>query len=174
MVSDKLIGEITFANEGETSHFAKQLAPLLTVGDVLALEGDLGAGKTAFSRALINSLPSLSGGIEREEVPSPTFTLVQIYDRAATQIWHFDLYRLENPEEAYELGIEEAFSDGISLIEWPDKLGFLMPHGRLRVKLGYGIEETSRTLALFGNENWKQKLRPLFAASKAGSSVDGS
>lgn len=99
-------------DEAATAALAQLLAPLLRQGDVLALQGDLGAGKTTFARALINAL---EGPVE--EVPSPTFTLVQTYQRGELEIWHFDLYRLEDPEEAWELGIEEAFSEGVSLIE---------------------------------------------------------
>ncbi|WP_419903269.1 tRNA (adenosine(37)-N6)-threonylcarbamoyltransferase complex ATPase subunit type 1 TsaE [Kiloniella sp.] len=158
MTGDKLLGEVDIADEEATRRFASRLAPYLVSGDVLALEGDLGAGKTAFSRALINALPSGPGQVEKEEVPSPTFTLVQIYDRADLQVWHFDLYRLEDPEEAYELDIEEAFVEGISLIEWPDKLGFLMPSDRLLVNLKYGKNDASRVLSFVGNAKWHERL----------------
>jgi tRNA threonylcarbamoyladenosine biosynthesis protein TsaE len=163
VTAGNLIGEVTFIDENETREFARKLAPFLQEGDVLALDGDLGAGKTAFSRALINAFPAIEGMEQIEEVPSPTFTLVQIYDRAEKQIWHFDLYRLEDPEEAYELGIEEAFSEGISLIEWPDRLGFLMPRGHLEVKLSYGEGETARVLKLLGGLKWRERLSPLFS-----------
>ena len=103
-------------SEEETSLLAKELKPLLKKGDIIALYGTLGVGKTAFTRALIQS------EIPYEEVPSPTFTLVQTYTLNEGELFHFDLYRLETPEEVYELGIEDAFSDGISLIEWPDVL----------------------------------------------------
>ncbi len=158
MTGDQLIGEVLIADEDATVRFANSFAPYLRAGDVLALEGDLGAGKTAFSRALINALPFGPDQDEKEEVPSPTFTLVQIYDRAELQVWHFDLYRLEDPEEAYELGIEEAFIDGVSLIEWPDKLGFLMPSDRLMVNLKYGDSDTARVLTFSGNDKWRERL----------------
>ncbi|WP_254055083.1 tRNA (adenosine(37)-N6)-threonylcarbamoyltransferase complex ATPase subunit type 1 TsaE [Kiloniella sp. EL199] len=163
ITAENFIGEIAFADENETREFARKLAPFLYEGDVLALDGDLGAGKTAFSRALINAFPAMEGMEQIEEVPSPTFTLVQIYDRADKQIWHFDLYRLEDAEEAYELGIEEAFSEGISLIEWPDRLGFLMPRGHLQVKLSYGQGETARVLKFFGGPKWRERFAPLFS-----------
>ncbi|MEH6629640.1 MAG: tRNA (adenosine(37)-N6)-threonylcarbamoyltransferase complex ATPase subunit type 1 TsaE [Halopseudomonas aestusnigri] len=167
MTGDQLIGEVLIADEDATVRFANSFAPYLRAGDVLALEGDLGAGKTAFSRALINALPFGPGQDEKEEVPSPTFTLVQIYDRAELQVWHFDLYRLEDPEEAYELGIEDAFIDGVSLIEWPDKLGFLMPSNRLMVNLQYGESDTNRVLTISGNDKWCERLSVFLKKSDA-------
>ncbi len=91
---------------------------------IFCLSGDLGAGKSVFCRAFIRHM----AGDDTLDVPSPTFTLVQTYDSAATDgtalpVYHFDLYRLDHPDDAYELGIEDAFADGICLIEWPDKLG---------------------------------------------------
>ncbi|RMF10546.1 MAG: tRNA (adenosine(37)-N6)-threonylcarbamoyltransferase complex ATPase subunit type 1 TsaE [Alphaproteobacteria bacterium] len=128
-----------------TARCATLLAPLLRAGDVIALQGDLGAGKTAFARALIQALHA------GEEVPSPTFNLVLTYEPAdpgAPVIWHFDLYRLERPEDAYELGIEEAFDDAISLIEWPDRLGRLLPDHHLEIRLQMGRRETSRRIEI--------------------------
>ena len=97
--------------------------------DVIALRGDLGAGKTVFARAFIRARTRPD-----EEVPSPTFTLVQVYEpagRADAAIWHFDLFRLATAEDALELGIEDAFGGAISLIEWPERLGRLLPASRL-------------------------------------------
>ena len=88
--------------------FAKALAPLIQPGDVIELKGTIGVGKTTFARALIRTL----GG--KEEVPSPTFTLVQTYHLDRLTVWHFDLFRLKQPIDIYELGIEEAMSDGLS------------------------------------------------------------
>lgn len=134
--------EIALDNEAATAALAHQVAQLLRRGDILALYGDLGAGKTTFARALINALPGPS-----EEVPSPTFTLVQTYRRGDLEIWHFDLYRLEDPEEAYELGIEEAFTEAVSLIEWPEKLGALLPRDHLALTLSF-TEEGKRKAIL--------------------------
>ena len=105
------------------------LAALAKTGDVIALKGELGAGKTSFARAFIRAL----GGTG--DVPSPTFTLVQVYELATATIWHFDGYRLRHPEEAWELGIEDAFADGISLIEWPERFGAFVPARRLEIGL---------------------------------------
>jgi tRNA threonylcarbamoyladenosine biosynthesis protein TsaE len=140
-------------NEEETRFTAEALSKYLRPGDIIALDGTLGAGKTAFARALINAMPG-----EAEDVPSPTFTLVQTYQRGETEIWHFDLYRLEDPEDAFELGIEDAFADAISLIEWPDKLGNYLPKKHLRIVLAQGGESDTRTLEVIGDDNWRVRL----------------
>ena len=111
------------ASEKETALVAEQLAPLLKKGDIVLLNGTLGVGKTTFVRALIQHL------LKTEvDVPSPTYTLLQMYDTPNFTVYHFDFYRLKSPEEAYEVGIEDAFSDGVSLIEWPDKVASLLPN----------------------------------------------
>jgi tRNA threonylcarbamoyladenosine biosynthesis protein TsaE len=119
---------------------------------VIALQGPLGAGKTAFARGFI-----AGRGLETE-VPSPTFTLVQLYEAADVVIYHFDLYRLERAEDAFELGIEEAFAEGISLIEWPDRLGSYLPRERLEVTLEPGARESERRIALAGFGAWSRRL----------------
>ena len=124
-------------DEDATAAFARDLAPCLARGDVLALEGTLGAGKSFLARAVINALPPAAGAPHREDVPSPTFTLLQVYDRIPCAVWHFDLYRLHCPEDAYELGIDAAFCDGVSLIEWPERLGSLLPPRAVEVRLDF-------------------------------------
>lgn len=108
--------EIFLADEAATIAFAQRLAPLLRRGDCLLLSGDLGMGKSTLARALIRART----GDADMDVPSPTFTLVQYYD-GAPPLWHFDLYRLADPGELVELGLDEALDDGISLIEWPEQ-----------------------------------------------------
>lgn len=163
---------LPLADEARTAALARALSALAMAGDVIALFGDLGAGKTAFARAFINALPreSAGGGIpgEAEEVPSPTFTLVQLYERAAATVWHFDLYRLEQAEEAYELGIEEAFSEGISLIEWPDRLGGLLPADRLDIRLGFGATPDARRAELTPWGSWHARIPALSALQQDG------
>ena len=105
-------------DEAATAALARRLAPRLRRGDVLALRGDLGMGKTAFARALIRALVA----DDAAEVPSPTFTLVQVYDAPGGALWHFDLYRLSGPDEVEELGWAEA-ADGVALVEWPNGWG---------------------------------------------------
>ncbi len=108
-------------NEEETAIIAKQIAADLLFPCVLCLYGDLGAGKTAFSRALIRHLCV----DEDINVPSPTYTFVQTYDDDA--IWHFDLYRMDRPDQLYDLGWEEALAAKLCIIEWPERLGSLKP-----------------------------------------------
>ena len=129
-------------NETETEKVAKAFAKTLKKGDIVALYGTLGAGKTAFCRGLIRSLTG-----EIDEVPSPTFTLLQTYETKNFVIYHFDFYRLKNPDEAYEIGIEEAFYDGVSLIEWPEKLGNLLPARQKRIDMKIINDLISRTFA---------------------------
>ena len=116
-------------DEADTSRLARVLAQHLRAGDTVLLEGPIGAGKTHFCRALIRARLG-----HDEDVPSPTFTLVQTYD-ADVAIWHADLYRLTHPDEARELGLEEAFERAICLVEWPDRLGQYVPPGALRIRL---------------------------------------
>lgn len=110
-------------NEGQTQDIARNMAQHINSGDILLLHGDLGMGKSVFCRALIRALCH----DEAMEVPSPTFTLVQTYEAEKGTIWHFDLYRLADPDEIYETGWEEALAGGIVLVEWPERLGSLKP-----------------------------------------------
>lgn len=144
-------------NEAATAGLAGELASLARAGDVILLSGDLGAGKSVFARAFINALPG-----PQEEVPSPTFTLVQTYQRGAQEVWHFDLYRLESPEEAWELGFEEALGDGISLIEWPERLGGTLPDSRLEIELCYKAREEGREAQLTPFGDWRKRLATHF------------
>ncbi|MDP6475879.1 MAG: tRNA (adenosine(37)-N6)-threonylcarbamoyltransferase complex ATPase subunit type 1 TsaE [Alphaproteobacteria bacterium] len=121
-----------------TAALAGRLARLAEAGDIIGLAGELGAGKTAFARAFIHAR------LGEMEVPSPTFTLVQIYQNGGAPIWHFDLYRLEDSAEIYELGIEEAFDSAICLIEWPEKMAGNAPRDWLEMRLNPGAGENSR------------------------------
>jgi tRNA threonylcarbamoyladenosine biosynthesis protein TsaE len=111
----------------------------LRAGDCLLLEGQIGAGKSHFARAFIQARLGRA-----EDVPSPTFTLVQSY-QADVEIWHADLYRLSHPDEVLELGLEEAFDSAICLIEWPDRLGSLLPKGAMRLR--FTLEGEGRRVA---------------------------
>jgi tRNA threonylcarbamoyladenosine biosynthesis protein TsaE len=150
--------DIALPDLAATAGLAKALAARAAVRDVIALWGELGLGKTTFARAFIQNRP---GGDSVAEVPSPTFNLVQVYELPTAPVWHFDLYRLTDPEDAWELGIEEAFSTAITLIEWPDRLGALLPAERLDVELQAGGEATSRRAQLRGNGGWAKRLEGL-------------
>lgn len=114
---------MSLADEAATEQLGAGLAARLKPGDVVGLKGDLGAGKTTLARAIIRAAMNDPDLI----VPSPTFTLVETYDTPLGPYWHFDLYRLETPEQVYELGWEEALAEGIVLLEWPERLGPLLP-----------------------------------------------
>jgi tRNA threonylcarbamoyladenosine biosynthesis protein TsaE len=144
-----------------TERLGQALAGVLKAGDVVALRGDLGAGKTALARALIRALPGPEGAAE-EEVPSPTFTLVQTYQRDPATVWHFDLYRIEHPEEVEELGFYEALGEGVLLIEWPERLGGQLPAGALAVTLGFAADGgEGRVARLEGGGEWPARLAEL-------------
>jgi len=141
---------ISLPNEAETAALGARLASAVRPGDVIALSGDLGAGKTTLARALIQALAGAG-----TDVPSPTFTLVQTYETDRLPVWHFDLYRLEDPGEARELGLEEAV-DGLALIEWPERLGRLLPVARLEVRLSF--EGPGRIARLVDFQDWSTRL----------------
>lgn len=145
---------IELAGLKATQTLAENLARCAKAGDVLALTGDLGVGKTEFARAFIRALTSPD-----EEVPSPTFTLVQVYEGTEADIWHFDLYRLEKPEEAFELGLEDALHDAITLIEWPERLGPYLPRHRLDVRLSVTKGKNHRAAELIPHADWAERLR---------------
>lgn len=136
---------ITTNNEAQTVAFAGYIAETLQNGDILCLQGPLGAGKSVIARSIIQSL--LNNG--ELEVPSPTFTLAQTYEWHDTLIWHFDLYRLEDPEEIYEIGWEEALSNGLLLIEWPERLGPLKPQNAKTLSIA--AHGDSRTMTYDGD-----------------------
>ena len=148
---------VDLPDEAATAAFAARISALAEVGDVIALKGDLGCGKTSFARSFIRA----RGGAE--EVPSPTFTLVQIYELTSAAIWHFDLYRIKSSEEAWELGIEDAFSEGISLIEWPERLGPLLPRRRLEIEFLFGDRPDERRALIDAGESWRQRLAGISA-----------
>ncbi len=127
-----------------------QLAHLLRSGDVVRLEGDLGAGKSTLARALIRELTGAG------DAPSPTFTFVETYDAPDFRIWHFDFYRLEKAEDVWELGLEEALEDGAVIIEWPEHAEQFLPETALVIKLD--IAGDMRQAKIEANDLWEARL----------------
>ena len=139
--------EVLLPDEAATKRLGESLASTLRPGDAVCLTGPLGAGKSTLARALVRALTSPD-----EEVPSPTFTLVQFYDGPDFPVAHFDLYRLTDPDEAYEIGLDEALDAGAAVIEWPERLGELKPGDRLDIDLT--PSECGRTASLTGQGSW--------------------
>lgn len=145
----------------ETKSLAGCFALLLRAGLVVGLQGPLGVGKSAFARYVIQG----SCG-EAQEVPSPTFTLVQSYEtQAGLPVMHMDLYRLEAPEEAFELGVEDSFYEAANLVEWPSKMGGFWPADAASIEISFA-DEDARLFEIAGDESLIGPLREL--AKKAG------
>ena len=154
--------QIHLVSEDDTSALGRRLAPMLRAGDTLLLMGPIGAGKTHLARAIIQERLAAVG--LSEDVPSPTYTLVQVYSDGETEIWHADLYRLSDTSEVTELGPEEAFGTSIVLVEWPERMGDLAPKNALKVEL---IPQDGSRRVTFASEdaNWSRILPLLETAS---------
>jgi tRNA threonylcarbamoyladenosine biosynthesis protein TsaE len=135
-----------------TQSLGVALAGVLRAGDVVALNGDLGAGKSALARAVIQAL---AGGTI--EVPSPTFTLLQRYAAAGLVVWHGDLYRLRDAAEVDELGLEECWQEGALLLEWPALARPLLPADRLEIGL-VASRDGTRRISIAGGADWRRRL----------------
>lgn len=150
---------LILSSQDDTVRLAHTLAPHLGAGDVVLLEGSIGAGKSFFARALILLLLT-----KPEDIPSPTFTLVQTYGAPKFDIWHCDLYRLTTPYEAQELGLEDAFETALCLVEWPDRLGDLTPPDALVISLAATDTPQERRVTLSAeNPRWRAILEGLDA-----------
>ncbi len=134
------------------------LAPVLQPGDTVLLEGPIGAGKSHFTRsAILRLLP------EPEDIPSPTYTIVQTYLTPEAEIWHADLYRLGDPAEIHEIGLWAAFEDAICFVEWPDRLGAQTPSSALRITLSPQAEDEHRSLSVsWTDPRWQSRLDGVF------------
>ncbi|HEX4712706.1 tRNA (adenosine(37)-N6)-threonylcarbamoyltransferase complex ATPase subunit type 1 TsaE [Phenylobacterium sp.] len=144
-------------DEAATARLGATIAARLQAGDTVCLSGPLGAGKSTLARALIRALTTPD-----EEVPSPSFTLVQFYEGLRLKIAHFDLYRLSNPDEAYEIGLDEALDEGAAVIEWPERLQGRLPASRLDVEIALigGLEEgAGRRVRLTPHGAWEGRMK---------------
>jgi len=149
----------TSTSPDETARLAMRLGACLEAGDTLLLEGGIGAGKSHFARALI-----LSRLAEPEDVPSPTFTLVQTYDLPECELWHADLYRLADPDQIIELGLMDAFQSAICLIEWPDRMDDLTPPDALTLRLEDPHKTETREINLcWSDPKWTTRVKDALA-----------
>ena len=150
-----------------TEHLGALLADGLKVGDVISLSGPLGAGKSALARAII-----ISANPNETDIPSPTFSLVQTYELAnRTPLWHLDLYRIESPEDAMQLGLDDAFVDAVCLIEWPDRLKEFLPERTLSIHLcqadGDDLDDAAgrRLAKITAPPDWADRLQEIIIKS---------
>jgi tRNA threonylcarbamoyladenosine biosynthesis protein TsaE len=143
--------EIHLAGPDDTAHLGRWLSGCLRPGDTVLLQGPIGSGKSHFARSVIQSWLG-----RPEDVPSPTFTLVQTYGEGDTEIWHADLYRLSHPDEVIELGLDDAFGRAVCLIEWPERLGRTAP--ALALHICFLQDGEGRRLVLTGSADWDDRL----------------
>lgn len=141
--------EVDLPDEAATARLGATVARALQPGDLVCLSGPLGAGKSSLARALIRALTTPA-----EDVPSPTFTLVQFYE-GALPLAHFDLYRLSSPDEAFELGLDEALEEGAAVVEWPQRLGSRLPEDRLDIELSFDDKDEGRRARLTPHGAWE-------------------
>jgi tRNA threonylcarbamoyladenosine biosynthesis protein TsaE len=144
------IKTITINNEEDTRAFGLELAKKLKPGDVIALIGDLGTGKTTLTKSIAEGL-----GIS-DMITSPTFTIVQEYASGRLPLYHFDVYRLCDLEEMYELGYEEYFfGQGVCVIEWADLIMEIVPEEAIVIRIEYGADNEERTYAIENFDRWQ-------------------
>ncbi len=149
---------LTLADAAATERLAGAIAPHLVPGDFLGLSGGLGAGKSVFARALIGARLAARG--RAEDIPSPSYTLVQTYDLGGCELWHADLYRLGTPGEVAELGLDEAFDEAICVVEWAERLGDALPARRLLLTLGFAPGSAEARIATLAARGKRLGLAP--------------
>ena len=150
------IAKLTLTDLADTKRLGLFLAKKLMVGDVLAVQGALGAGKSELARAIIQQVCP-----NETDIPSPTFTLVQAYESDDNvSLLHFDLYRLAEPVDVVELGIEDAFVEAVCLIEWPERLAGYLPDHALKIEIDYDPGTNGdREVTLSGDAAWQKRLK---------------
>jgi tRNA threonylcarbamoyl adenosine modification protein YjeE len=153
-MKDKVLKTFPTLDEAQLTTIAAKLAQSAKTGDIIALEGDLGAGKSTFARAFLRAL-----GIT-EDIPSPTFTLVQSYQAAKHDVWHADLYRLNDQAAIEELGLFEDTASRITLIEWPERYA-AWPEQCLWISLGFTANPAYREIKIYGKNGWQERLKNL-------------
>jgi tRNA threonylcarbamoyladenosine biosynthesis protein TsaE len=144
------IGDFRLNTEADTARFGAAVGAELRKGEAVCLGGPLGAGKSVMARGLIRALAP-----GEDDVPSPTFTLVQFYPGRRFAIAHFDLYRLTDAQEAFEIGLDEALSDGAAVIEWAERLGHHLPPDRIDIDLT--VDGAARHARLTPHGAWEER-----------------
>lgn len=161
LADDTVRLDMDLADPDATEALGAALAALAAPDDAILLSGEIGAGKSHLARALIRAAVARWGGTV-EEIPSPSYTLVQTYETPQGEIWHADLYRLGDPGDLIELGLDEAFGRALVLVEWPDRLGALAPRDGLSITLA--VAGTGRRATLSGPASrWRDRLATLGA-----------
>tara|TARA_B100000902_G_C26823290_1_gene675080 strand:- start:187 stop:648 length:462 start_codon:yes stop_codon:yes gene_type:complete len=144
------IGTVNVENEGDTKLIAENLSKICTKGDVIALDGEMGSGKTTFARFFIKKFSSC------KTIPSPTYNLLFSYKSKHLTIYHLDAWRIKSEDEFFSLGIEEMFEDSIFIIEWANKITNVLPEDCLYIAIK--IKNKFRELTFKGNKNWNNRL----------------
>ena len=152
--------ELRLAAPDDTARLGRWLAGCLQPGDTVLLQGPIGSGKSHLARSVIQSWLG-----QMEDVPSPTYTLVQTYGEGGAEIWHADLYRLSHPDEVIELGLDDAFGRAICLVEWPERLGRATPDSALR--LTFSQDGEGRRVLLTGSAEWAERLSQIGGYARA-------
>ena len=153
-----LINIFNISKEEKTKYIAEKISNICNKGDVIALSGRLGIGKTTFAKHFIKKASKVG------QVPSPSYNLLLSYKTNNTMIHHMDAWRLKNVEEAISLGITEMYENSIFIIEWAEKIKKILPPDCLQLQI---FEENSKKkISLEGNSNWKKRLEPLFLNEK--------
>ena len=152
--------ELRLAAPDDTARLGRWLAGCLQPGDTVLLQGPIGSGKSHLARSVIQSWLG-----QLEDVPSPTYTLVQTYGEGGAEIWHADLYRLSHPDEVIELGLDDAFGRAICLVEWPERLGRATPDSALR--LTFSQDGEGRRIVLTGSVEWAERLSQIGGYARA-------
>ena len=151
---DSFYRSFDLQTEAATAALGREIARHLAAGDTVTLSGPLGAGKSVLARAIVRTF------LAREEVPSPTFTLVQTYETQNFTIAHVDLYRVKAENELQELGLDEALERGVLIVEWPDRLGAQLPGDRLDIVFE-AVDGETRLLKLIGRGSWSARVKTL-------------
>lgn len=165
-MADRVTRSVISRDADQTAALGARLAPGLGPGDCLLLSGDIGSGKTHFARAVVQA--RLAAADRVEDVPSPTFTLVQTYHDGAIEIWHADLYRLSDAAQVSELGLDDAFETAITLVEWPDRLAGGAPRDALSIHFALSGGPGVRRIAFDGDATrWADRLDDLLDGQAA-------